>query len=70
MRKETTLTVTCPDGIERQAQIYTTGVVSVRIGGRRLQGTIHAADAGNGACFTEFRPTGKGKNSNVFRYLA
>jgi hypothetical protein len=68
MSKDVTLTVTCPDGIQRQAQIYPSGVASVRVGGRRFQGTIHAADAGNGATYNEFRATGAGKNGNIFRY--
>ena len=69
MATQTTITVRCPDGVDRRAQItsydpstdVTITRLSVRFGGRRVAGFLGATQT--------FIPSGAGKNGNPFRYL-
>lgn len=65
MAYQGTVTVRCPDGVERQAQISsnteTTTRLSVRVGGRRVHGYLGDANT--------FVPSGTGRNGNPFRYM-
>lgn len=63
-----TITVTCPDGINRQAQITSKAyagdkpvkILSVRVSGQRVSGVLGKKNV--------FIPSGAGKNGNPFRY--
>ncbi|NJO61025.1 MAG: hypothetical protein HC836_23025 [Richelia sp. RM2_1_2] len=67
-----TLTVICPDGVERQAQVTSSDYIngfsevrlSVRVGGRRVAGVLNLQGERN-----IFIPT-NGRNGNPFRYRA
>ena len=68
MTKIATITVTCPDGIERRAQVTSilyagtkpVKVLSVRVSGQRVAGMLGKKNV--------FLPTNEGKNGNPFRY--